>query len=322
VAEQTLEVSTKTPSSTRTVKRGYLGDRVAQYIFLICAVLIVIIIFGIFIFLGINGFATFRDPHANIFTFFTSTNWDPQGQNGTPSFGILGFIIGSVVTTLLSVIIATPFAFGMALFMTETTPRWLNAVLRPLLEIFSGMPSVVIGFLALIVLVPFLTRITQSISPSPVSGLGWGAATLVLVVMILPTITSISIDVIRAVPPSVREASLALGSTRWQMMKSAILPAAAPGLATAVVFGMGRAIGEALAVQMVLGGDTSIPSPFFTKGLFFQPNVNMTLAIVAHFNNSFDTERSAYFMIGFVLLVISFLFVCVSRYLGSRSVYQ
>lgn len=322
MAEQTLGVNTETQSASSTTRKGYVGDKIAQYTFLICAILVVVIIFGIFIFVGINGFAVFRDPHANVFSFFASTNWDPQGNNGTPSYGILGFVIGSVVTTLLSVIIATPLSFGMALVMTELTPKWLNNILRPLLEIFNGMPSVVIGFLALIVVVPFFTRIAQPFSPSAQAGLGWASATLVLVVMILPTIISISIDVLQAVPLSVREASLALGSTRWQMMRNAILPAAGTGLATAVVLGMGRAIGEALAVSMVLGGSDSLPKPFFAWSLFFQPNINMTLPIVLNFNESFGTERSAYFMVGFTLLIISFIFVAISRYLGSRSVYK
>jgi len=298
-----------------------LADQTARVVFLICAILIVAIIIGIFLFVGINGLRVFgEDPHAR--NMFTSTNWDPDGANGDPSYGALGFILGSVVTTVLSVIIATPLAWGMALFMTEVTPRWLENILRPLLEIFTGMPSVVIGFLALIVLVPFIKKVVGPHTPNPAtSGVGWAAATIVLVVMILPTIISLSIDAIRTVPGSVREASLALGSTRWQMMKNAVIPAATTGLATAVVLGMARAIGEALAVSMVLQG-TTLPSKILTPLVFFQPNVNITQAIVFYFPEASGPSRDAYFMLGFILLAISFLFICVSRYLASRSVYK
>jgi len=303
------------------VQRARMADQTAHIVFFICAILIVAVIIGVFVFVGIQGFRLFgEDPHAR--NFLTSTNWDPDGANGTTSYGTLGFILGSVITTLIAIVVVTPLAFGMALFMTEITPKWLEGILRPLLEIFTGMPSVVIGFLALVILVPFISKVVGPLTPNPATaGVGWGTATLVLIIMILPTVISISIDAVRAVPDSVREASLALGSTRWQMMRNAIIPAATTGLATAVVFGIARAIGEALAVSMVLKG-TSLPTNVFTPLAFFQPNVNLTQPIVLYFSDASGTTRDAYFMLGFLLLVISFLFVCVSRYLASRSVYK
>lgn len=305
----------------RKTRQEQSVDRVIRTIFLICAILIIVIIFAVFIFVGFNGAQMFRaDPHS--VDFLSTTNWDPSGNNGSPAYGMLGFILGSVVTTLLSVVIATPLAFGMGLFMTEACPKWLEGILRPLLEIFTGMPSVVIGFLALIVLVPIIRNIAGPIAAIPaVAGYGWAAATLVLVVMILPTIISVTIDALRAVPDSVREASLALGSTRWQMMKDAILPAASTGLATAVVLGMSRAIGEALAVSLVIKG-TTLPQKVFSLSIFFEPNVNMTQAIVIGFPEATGAEHYAYFMLGFLLLIISFIFICISRYFASRSVYK
>src|SRR5947209_5233369 len=294
-----------------------LSDQVARVIFLICAIFLVAVILGVFIFVGSRAFRVFFEPGGtSLKEFFTSTNWDPTASNSdTPQFGALGLIIGSVVITLGSVLIATPLSFGMALFMTETTPRWLARFLQPLLEIFTGMPSVVIGFLGLIVLVPFLGRI------SGLSGYGWLAAILVLIIMILPTITSISIDALRAVPASVREASLALGSTRWQMMSKAVIPAATTGLATAVVLGMARAIGETLAVSMVLGGN-SLPADLNKIRGFFEPSTNITRQILFDFGETSGVSQDAYWTLAFLLLVISFLFVCISRYLASRSVYK
>lgn len=300
-------------------RRGRWIDQVAHIVFLVCAILVVVIIFGVFIFLGFNGLKMFQDPAAR--DFFTSTNWNPTGT--PPSFGALGFILGSVVTTAFAIVIVTPFAFAMALYLTEIAPGWVNAILRPILEIFTGMPSVVIGFLGLIVLVPWLQTIAAPIAPSAANaGDGWGAAILVLVIMVLPTVVSVSIDALNAVPNSVREASLALGSTRWQMMKDAVLPAASAGLSTAVVLGMARAIGEALAVGLVLQGDTHLPANLFSLGVFSQPNINITNAILLYFSESSGTERAGYFMLGFILLMISFLFICLSRYIASRSVYK
>src|SRR5262249_50069367 len=157
---------------------------------------------------------------------------------------------------------------------------------------------------------PWLTTVTASITGGrPNGGLGWGAAILVLVIMVLPTVISISIDVLNAVPGSVREASLALGSTRWQTMRNAVLPAATTGLATAVVLGMARAIGETFAVAMVLKG-TQLPGKLFSLDVFFQPNITTTYGIVGSFAEApNDAARSACLMLGLVLLVISFLFI-------------
>lgn len=307
----------------RAGQGAYVADRAARAIFVLSALFLIAVIAGVFIFLGSNAFRVFGEG-ANVKDFFFSTTWDPTGNahNGTPYLGAGGLILGSIVITVLSLVIATPLAFGMAIFFTELCPRWLAIVLQPLLEIFTGMPSVVIGFLGLVVLVPFLQKITAPYTGNlPTAGNGWGAATLVLVVMILPTIISISIDALRAVPGSVREASLALGATRWHMLHSSIIPAARSGLATAIVLGMARAIGETIAVAMVLNG-SSLPNNLLTPLAFFQPNVNITQYIAIDFGESLGSARDAYWTLAFVLLLISLLFVCVSRYLASRSVYR
>jgi phosphate transport system permease protein len=305
-----------------------IADQSARIVFSICAIFLILVIVGVFFFLGSNAFRLFFEHGgSDLKTFFTSTTWDPTGNNdptgnGNPSFGAAGLIIGSIVITLLSVLITIPFAFAMALFLTELSPTWLARTLQPLLELFTGMPSVIVGFLGLTVLVPFLTKLVAPFTDnSPTAGFGWGAAIIVLVVMILPTVISVSVDALRAVPGSVREASLALGATKWQTMSQAIIPAAAPSLATAVVLGMARAIGETLAVSLVLFG-SSIPKNLFTPLVFFQPNVNITQQIVQDFGETSGVSRDAYWTLAFLLLVISFLFICVSRYLASRSVYR
>lgn len=311
-------------------QRARLADQVACVLFFVCAILLVAVIAAVIIFISSKALRIFSEG-ANVKTFFTVDNWDPTGSNdptgnGRPSYGAFGFILGSIVITLGSILLVTPLALSTAVFFTEMAPKWLVSFLQPLLEIFTGMPSVVVGFLGLTVLVPFLSNLVAPMAKSwgilaATGGFGWGAAILVLMIMVLPTVLSISIDTLRAVPESVREASLALGSTRWQMMRKAILPAASTGLGTAVVLGMARAIGETLAVALVLQG-SSLPQKLFSLGVFFQPNVNITMVIAQDFGETAGAAQDAYWTLAFVLLVISFIFICISRYLASRSVYK
>src|SRR5262249_43317358 len=147
--------------------------------------------------LGTNAFKLFGEG-GGLRDLFFNTTWDPTGGGNVeeiPSYGAAGLIIGSIVITLFSVLIATPLAFGMALFFNEVSPHWLTRLLKPLIEIFTGIPSVVIGFFGLIVIVPLLQNVFGNlVGNHQTAGYGWGAAILVLVIMILPTITSISID--------------------------------------------------------------------------------------------------------------------------------
>jgi len=309
-------------------QRARLSDQIARIIFFLCAIFLIVVIVAVIAFISSKAFNVFFEHGGTpLKTFFTIDNWDPTGENdpsgnAVPTFGAFGLILGSVVTTLGAMIIVTPLSLGTAVFFTEMAPKWLVSFLKPLLEIFTGVPSVVIGVLGLTVLVPFLTRLAAPLTGNlPTAGYGWGAAILVLIIMVLPTTLSIAIDALHAVPGSVREASLALGSTRWQMMRKAIIPAAASGLGTAVVLGMARAIGETLAVALVLQGN-SLPQKLFSLAALFQPNVNITMVIARDFGETSGIAQDAYWTLAFVLLVISFIFICISRYLASRSVYK
>lgn len=309
-------------------QRARWFDQIARAVCFLCAILLVVVIIAVIVFISSKAFNVFFERGGtNVRTFFTSDNWDPTGVNdptgnGNPSFGAFGLILGSVVITFGSMILVTPLALGTAVFFTEMAPKWLVSILKPLIEIFTGVPSVVVGFLGLTVLVPFLTRIAAPLTGNlPTGGYGWGAAILVLMIMVLPTTLSIAIDTMRAVPENVREASLALGSTRWQMMSRAVIPAASTGLGTAVVLGLARAIGETLAVAMVLQGN-NLPQKLFSLTAFFQPNVNITMMIAQDFGETSGVSQDAYWTLAFVLLAISFIFICISRYLASRSVYK
>jgi phosphate transport system permease protein len=310
----------------QTSRSARLSDQVVRVLFFICAILLVVIIVGVIAFIASKAFLVFGEG-ASFKSYFTGTFWDPTGVedptgNGNPTYGAAGLIIGSIITTVIAIIIVTPFAIGTAVFFTEAAPQWLVRIMQPLIEIFTGIPSVVVGFLGLLVIVPLLQKLSAPLTGNlPTGGFGWGAAILVLVIMVIPTTLSISIDALRAVPGSVREASLALGSSRWQMMSRAVIPAASARLGTAVVLGFTRAIGETLAVALVLAGD-QIPKNIFNLQAFFQPNVNITASIARDFGETAGAAQNAYWTLAFVLLVITFIFVCISRFLASRSVYQ
>lgn len=308
------------------VQRARIFDRVVSVVFFICTLLLVAVIISVIVFIASKAFLVFGQG-ATVRGFFFGSFWDPTGNsdptgNGNPSYGAGGLILGSVITTVIAIIIVAPLAIGTAVFFTEAAPQWFVRIMQPLIEIFTGIPSVVVGFLGLLVIVPLLQKLSAPLTGNlPTGGYGWGAAILVLVIMVLPTTMSISIDALRAVPDSVREASLALGSTRWQMMSKAVLPAAAARLGTAVVLGFTRAIGETLAVSLVLGG-SQIPNKLFTLQAFFQPNVNITAPIAADFGETAGAAQNAYWTLAFVLLVITFIFVSISRLLASRSIYK
>lgn len=309
----------RTKSTDRSSGQAEADDWLIRLVFLLCAISVVAIILGVFAFLGFKAFNVFTEG-ATIQEFLFSTDWDPTGSgtlDGTPSFGAGGLILGSLVITAGSVLIASPLALGMALFMTDVSAAWLTHLLRPLLEIFTGMPSVVVGFFGLTTIVPWLQGLVGDIVGNhQTAGYGWGAAITVLVIMILPTITSIAVDALRAVPHSVREASLALGATRWQMLTTMVFPSALAGLGTAIIMGMARAIGETLAVSLVLSGHRIPPFNQPLLNLFFQPNVNITQYIAIDFGESYGAGRDAYFTLAFLLLLISFSFVYVSRRLS------
>ena len=208
----------------------------------------------------------------SIWSFLTNKVWDVEREQ----FGALTFIYGTLVTSAVALLVAMPVAVGLALFLTEMAPPKLRPIVSFPLELLAGIPSVVYGLWGLFVMVPllrehvepFLAR-TLGFLPlfqGPPIGLGFLAAGLVLSVMILPTITSISIEVLRTVPGPLREAALALGATRWEMIRLSVVPYARAGVLGAVILGLGRALGETMAVTMVIGNSPRISASLFAAG--------------------------------------------------------
>jgi phosphate transport system permease protein len=212
----------------------------------------------------------------SVWGFLSSTLWD--AENG--QFGALTFIYGTLVTSAVALAVAMPVAVGLALFLTEMAPPALRPIVSFPLELLAGIPSVVYGLWGLFVMVPLLREAVEPLLASvfgglpvigalfagPRIGLGFLAAGLVLSVMILPTITSISIEVLRTVPGIQREAALALGATRWEMIRISVIPYARTGIIGAVMLGLGRALGETMAVTMVIGNAPRISASLFAPG--------------------------------------------------------
>jgi phosphate transport system permease protein len=255
-----------------------------------------------------------------------SPTWNPLADNG-PQFGLLPFILGTIYVTAVALLISAPLSIGLALFLSEVAPNWAKAIVQPALEIFVGIPSVVWGWLGITVLVPFLADtfhgpIVVSLPivgrvfsmPGFLTGFSWLAGSLVLSVMVLPTITSVSYDAFRAVPQELRTGSLALGTTRWQTIRHLLIPAALSGVLTAVVLGMTRAAGEALAVQMVIGNSPTLPASIT------QPVTTLTSQITLDMGNTVFGEpwQDALWTMSLVLLLISITSVVLVRVINKR----
>ena len=244
----------------------------------------------ILLFVAQKGLATFFVNKVSLIEFLFSGDWSPSEGK----FGALPMILGSFVVTLLSALVATPFAIGAAIFMTEISPKGAK-FLQPAIELLVGIPSVVYGFIGLQIVVPFVRLIFGG------TGFGILSGTFVLFVMILPTVTFMTTDTLRAVPRHYREASLAMGATRWQTIWRVTLNAAKPGIFTAVIFGMARAFGEALAIQMVVGNSAVIPTSLTT------PAATLTSVLTMGIGNTVmgTVSNNVLWSLALVLLLMS-----------------
>jgi phosphate transport system permease protein len=210
--------------------------------------------------------------HLNILRFLTSSDWDPVQER----FGALPFIYGTLVTSAVAILVALPVSVGLALFLSEMGPKRLRPPVAYAIEVLAAIPSVIFGLWGLFVMVPWLRQSLQPFLQStlgflpffrgPMIGLGYLAAGLILALMVLPTIASVTIEVLKTVPPALKEGALALGATRWEAIRIAVLPYARPGILGATLLGLGRALGETMAVTMVIGNSPEISASLFAPG--------------------------------------------------------
>lgn len=214
-------------------------------------------------------------------------------------FGLLPLIAGSIIVTLGAALIAVPVGVGTAIYISEIGPRWAREVLKPFVEIMAGIPSVVLGFIGILVLASYIRRITNL--PTGLSAL---TGSLLLAAISIPTIVSVAEDALDAVPRAYRDAAMALGATRWQTIWRVTLPAARSGVMTAVMLGIGRAIGETMVVMMVTGNAAVMPTGL---SALFSPTRTMTATIAAEMGEvaTGSTHYHVLFLIGIVLFLIS-----------------
>jgi len=301
--ENVKEELTKKSKKSKLERRG-------KIISFSCISIIVLVVLSIFYFVASKGLATFFVDKVNVFDFLFGTEWNPAqvGPDGQPMVGALPMIVGSFLVTFLSAIVATPFAIGAAVFMVEISPKNGQKILQPVIELLVGIPSVVYGFIGLSVIVPVIRAIFGG------TGFGILAGTFVLFVMILPTVTTMTVDALKAVPRHYREASLALGATRWQTIYKVVLRAAIPGILTAVVFGMARAFGEALAIQMVIGNAALMPTSLVT------PASTLTSILTMGIGNTImgTVENNVLWSLALILLLMSLIFNIVIRFIGKK----
>lgn len=272
-------------------------EKTAKIIFMICAVLAIFAVCSITLYMFLKGAPTFQKVGVSELLF--GTKWAPTAK--TPSYGILYIILSSVVGTFASVLIGVPIGLLTAVFLSEIAKKHLGSVVRGAVELLAAIPSVIYGLIGMMVLNPWMYQLEKSIFGSNSShqftgGANMLSAIIVLAIMILPTVISVSTSSLKAVPDHLRSASLALGATKMQTIFQVVIPAAKSGILTGVVLGIGRALGEAMAINMVAGGAVNIPLPFNSVR-------TLTTQIVSEMGYAQGLHRQVLFSVGLVLYI-------------------
>jgi phosphate transport system permease protein len=278
---------------------------IIKYIFFIFALVSIIV-------LGLIVFSLFREGlpifgKVSVSKFLLGTEWYPTSD--PPLFGIFPLIVGSLIVTLFATLVAVPLGVLTAIYISEVAPKAVKEVLKSVIELLAGLPSVVLGFFGMVVVAPWL----QNTFDLP-TGLNIINASMILAIMAIPTISSISEDALYAVPREFKEASYALGATKFETILKIIVPAALSGISTAVMLGMARAIGETMVVLMVAGGSAAIPESIFDS---VRP---MPASIAAEMGEApfRSAHYQALFAIGIVLFFLTLFFNLVADYVSHK----
>jgi phosphate transport system permease protein len=297
----------------RNARVNALGDPIFAGITICLALVILALLAGIAVELILKAMPSIR--HFGL-SFLSSTEWDPT----TDEYGALPFIYGTAVSSMLALIIAVPLSLGVALCLSEMAPEWLSRKLGFLVELLAAIPSVVYGLWAIFVLGPWLRDWVEPVLSNyfgfiplfegPRVAVGMLTAGVVLAIMVLPYIAAVCTDVFRVVPQSQREAALALGATKWEMVRMAVLPYGASGIIGAIVLGLGRALGETIAVAMVIGNRPVISTSLFA------PSSTLASVIANEFAEAMtELNVAALIELGLVLLVFGIMLNMVARLL-------
>lgn len=292
---------------------SHIADGIFHFAMLACG-LCVLALVGLIIYELMSG--SRLSWHAFGLKFFFRSEWDPVNEQ----FGALPFVYGTLVSSMLALFLAVPLAIGVAVFITEMCPRWLKGPLAFTTELLAAIPSVIYGLWAIFVLVPLLRQYGEPFCARYLGwtglfegtpyGIGMLAAGIILAIMVVPIISSITREVMTAVPQQQREAVLALGATRWEMIRTGVLRNARAGILGAVILGLGRALGETMAVTMVIGNRPEIARSLFA------PGYTMASVIANEFSEATgDTYLSALIEVGLALFIVTILVNILAQFL-------
>lgn len=276
-------------------RSAFTAERLARALLLICAVAAIFAVCAITLYLFAKGLPALHDVGVGELLF--GTVWKPTAAE--PSFGIAYIILSSIVGTAASVLLGVPVGLLTAVFLTEVSGKTLAKAVQPAVELLAAIPSVIYGLLGMMLLNPLLYKLEKALFAGSsthryTGGADLLAAVIVLAIMILPTVISVSASAIRAVPGSLRAASLALGASKMQTIRRVTVPAAKSGILTGVVLGIGRALGEAMAINMVAGGAVNLPLPFNSVRF-------LTTQLVSEMGYAEGAHRQVLFTVGLVL---------------------
>jgi phosphate transport system permease protein len=321
IALQGVAIETGEASSRAAVlRRLRLGDAVFRILARSAALAVLALLGGVILALVIGAMPALRQFGLN---FVATESWNPVTEN----FGAIAPIYGTVVTSFIAMLIAVPIGLMIALFLTELCPQWLRRPVGIAIELLAGIPSIIYGIWGLFVFAPFLQQHVQplligvfgnvpvlsSLFAGPPYGIGMLTASLILAIMVLPFITSISRDVFDAVPPVLKEAAFGLGCTTWEVFRNVVLPYTRVGVIGGVMLGLGRALGETMAVTFVIGNAHRISASLLA------PGTTISATIANEFTEAVgDLYTSALIALGLILFVITFFVLAAARYMLLR----
>ena len=313
-------VRAEPPDRTRVLGRLRLTDASFRHVTRAAAIAVLVILGGVILALVDGALPALRAFGLN---FLVDQHWNPV----TERFGALAPIYGTLVTSLIAMVIAVPLGLLIAMFLTELCPMWLRRPIGIAIELLAGIPSIIYGIWGLFVFAPFLQRTLQpalieafgnvpvlsSLFAGPPYGIGVLTAGLILAIMVLPFITSISRDVFEATPPVLKEAAYGIGCTTWEVVRYVVLPYARVGVIGGVMLGLGRALGETMAVTFVIGNAHRISASLLA------PGTTISASIANEFTEAVgDLYTSSLIALGLILFVITFVVLAIARYLLLR----
>jgi phosphate transport system permease protein len=305
----------------RALNAFKLGDVTFYWMTRVCAILVLLILGGIIISLIVGAWPAIM---AFGFSFLTTARWAPSAD--PPVLGALGPLYGTMVTSVIAMIIAIPVGLGIAIFLTELCPQWLRRPIGMAIELLAGIPSIIYGMWGFFVLGPFLANHFQpllidafsnvpvlgAIFAGPPSYLSLFNAALILAIMVLPFITAISVDVFKTVPPVLKEAAYGVGCTTWEVVRNVVIPYTRVGVIGGIMLALGRALGETMAVTFIIG------NAFRITGSVFSPGTTISAAIASEFAESDGLHQSGLILLGLLLFVLTFFVLAAARLMLMR----